>query len=73
MNLCKIEQMNVLNELLLIGDVLYKCEMMLRDCHHGDPKLTDDKERYLKMAMRLEPNDMKFLFRKKEYKLLAKK
>ena len=68
MSLCKIEQMKVLRQLLLIGDVLYKCEMMLGDCHHGDPKLTDDKERYLKMAIRIDPNDVCFLYRKKEYK-----
>ena len=64
--------MDVLRQLILIGDVLYKCELMLRDCHLTR-KLTDDKERYLKMAMRIEPSDMTILYRKKEYKSLAKK
>ena len=57
--------MNILRQLLFIGDVLYKCEMMLRDGHHGDPKLTDDKERYLKMAIRIDPTDKCILHRKK--------
>ena len=64
MNLCKIEQMDVLRQLILIGDVLYKCELMLRDCHLTR-KLTDDKERYLKMAMRIDSTDKIILNRKK--------
>ena len=77
--------MNVLRQLLVIGDALYKCQLVLRDCYqikidgrgppggysrenpyHGDSKLTDDKERYLKMAIRIDPNDMMIVYREIE-------
>ena len=65
MNLRKTEQMSILRELLIIGDLLYKSEIILGDGNLPGPVFTDDKERYLKMAIRIDPTDKFILYRKK--------
>ena len=69
MNLSKKEKLNILVLLLGTQDISHKCEIVLA----GDnPIRLDDKERYLKMAMRIDPNDERILIRKEEYKSFAK-
>ena len=64
MNLCKNEKLDILTWLLLIEDSLFKSKLLLRDEFYSVS--TDDQERYLKMAMRLDPNDPTILQRKKK-------
>ena len=61
MNLCKNEKLDILTWLLLIEDSLFKSKLLLRDEFYSVS--TDDQERYLKMAMRLDPNDPAILLR----------
>ena len=71
MDLCKNEKLCILRQLLRIEESLFKCKMLLR--YEPNSVSTDDKERYLKMAMRLDPNDPTMLFRKKKKKQFANK
>ena len=54
MNLCKKEQLTILKLLLDIETLRNECEGMI------DAKsfiMSDERERYLKMAMKINPND----------------
>ena len=64
MDLYKNEKLNILRLLLYIEEKLFECIFLLRDELY--PASTDDKERYLKMAMRLDANDPDILYRKKK-------
>ena len=59
MNCYKIEQIDVLRLLLANEDLLQKFQNVI-----GDPVLFDDHERYLEMAIRLDPNDKEMIYRK---------
>ena len=69
--------MNILRQLLYIEDLIYKCKLLRAESKlypaDAKPVLTDDKERYLKMAIRIDPSDMFILCRKREYNLFVKK
>ena len=64
----KREQLEVLKQLLMIEVFLGKCQVLLVDddsgLDRGDPLFSDDNERYLEMAIRLDPNDREVLYRK---------
>ena len=60
MSLCKEEQLNILKQLLFIADVSHNCENMIDNKTHT---MSDDKERYLKMAIKIDPNDSDVLDR----------
>ena len=55
----KKEQLEILKLLVIIQEILDKSQKML-----NNPVLHDDAQRYLEMAMRLDPNDMEILYRK---------
>ena len=69
MNLSKNEQLSILRLLLGTQDIFHKCEIYLAI---DNSIRLNDKERYLKMAIRIDPTDSGILTRKKEYKLLPK-
>lgn len=75
MNLCKKEQMQIISKLLLMENILLKCETMppFKNRFLPGESVADDKERYLKMAIRIEPNNPMVLYRKKEYNSFEKK
>ena len=60
--------MKILHHLLAMENILHKCETMPP---YKNRLLSDDKERYLKMAIRIDPHDLMVLYRKKEYKSIA--
>ena len=67
MNLCKYEQLHVLKQLLRIERTLDRCKSIIaEETFRILP--SDDQERYLKMAMKLDPNDSYNLYRKKKIK-----
>ena len=79
MNLCKNEQMDLLKQLLCMEDLIHKCKLFNVEsklgCKPGgdaDHVLTDDKERYLKMAIRINPSDLFILCRKKNKNYLQR-
>ena len=75
MNLCKKEQMQIISKLLLMENILLKCELMppFKNRFLPGESVADDKERYLKMAIRIDPNNPMVLYRKKEYNSFEKK
>ena len=56
MNLCKKEQLHILKQLLGIEFVLNYCKRTIEDINKSIA-MSDDGERYLKMAMKINPND----------------
>ena len=75
MDLCKNEKMRILRQLIPIEESLIFCKLYLAGClmvpnteeYRRCPSLIYvDKERYLNMAMRLDPNDSFILERKKK-------
>ena len=56
MNLCKEEQLSILKQLLDIVDLRHDCENVI-DCDNVSLTVSDDREQYLKMAMKIDPND----------------
>ena len=66
MDFCKIEQLHILRELLVIEESLFQSKLLLHDMNEFYSVSTDDHERYLKMAMRLDANDPDILYRKKK-------
>ena len=54
MNLCKEEQLSILKLLLLIETLRHDCEIMI---DNNNLSWSDDREQYLKMAMKIDPND----------------
>ena len=64
MSLCKNERLYILKQLLRIEERLFECKYVLDD--ELNSVSTDDLERYLKMAMRLDSNDPAILHRKKK-------
>ena len=68
MNLCKKEQLVILKELISIEDVLIRAQIVQQVFADGDPVLYVDKERYLEMAIRIDPTDKLIIYRKTEYK-----
>ena len=54
MNLRKKEQSSVLQQLILIETLIRSCKAMI-DCEVTSK--SDDFDRYLKMAMNIDPND----------------
>ena len=63
MNFYKKEQFNILRLLLANEDALQEFQKVL-EMFDGDPVLYVDHERYLEMAIRLEPNDVEIIHRK---------
>ena len=63
-NLCKKEQVYIINWLLRIQARLNQCETILA-VNKGLPNDWNDEERYLKMGMRIDPTDKNILRRKK--------
>ena len=53
MNLCKEEELILLKQLLDIETLCNDCEGMI----DGKSFISDERERYLKMAMKIDPND----------------
>ena len=54
-------------------NILHKCETMPPfNRLFKNRTLSDDKERYLKMAIRIDPRNHMVLYRKKEYKSFVK-
>lgn len=71
MNLYKTEQLNILKQLLRIETTIEHCHQLL-GLPNGENNVTyDDKERYLKMAMRLDSNDPDISYRKKNIKTIT--
>jgi len=70
MNFCKKEQLNVLKYLLRIERTLDRCKSIIAEetCRIIP---SDDQERYLKMAMKLDPSDPENLHRKTVIKSVA--
>ena len=68
MNSCKNEKLLILGQLLRIEQWLFQFTFLLRDDITDEfySVSTDDRERYLKMAMRLDSNDPDILERKKK-------
>ena len=69
MDLCKNEKLLILRQLLRIEESFLVCPLHLspEDEHRRRASmLYIDHERYLKMAMRLDPNDPVMLIRKKK-------
>ena len=68
MDLCKNEKLLVLRQLLRIEEIFLQCPLHLlsEDEHRRSASVYIDHERYLKMAMRLDPNDPVMLIRKKK-------
>ena len=64
MDLCKNEKLLILRQLLRIENWLFQFTFLLRDEFYSVSP--DDRERYLKMAMRLDSNDPDILERKKK-------
>ena len=64
MNLCKNEQLYVLKMLLRIERTLDRCKSIIAD-ETFRILPSDDQERYLKMAMKLDSNDSQNLYRKR--------
>ena len=64
MNLCKNEQLYVLKQLLLIERTLDRCKSIIAE-ETFRILSSDDQERYLKMAMKLDPSDPEILYRKR--------
>ena len=64
MDLCKNEKLDMLKQLLHIEERLFDSKLVLHDKLNSVS--TDDQERYLKMAMRLDSNDPTILYRKKK-------
>ena len=60
MNLCKAEQLSILRQLLDIEDLRHDCEDMT---DNKNLTMSDDREQYLKMAMKIDPNDPQVLHR----------
>ena len=68
MSLCKDEKLAILKDLLCIEDSLISCKYILwpmDELRTGTSVLYNDKERYLKMAMRFDSKDPAILSRKK--------
>ena len=68
MDLCKNQELYILKELLCIEESLINCKAIiwsLDELRTGASVLYNDKERYLKMAMRLDSEDPAILSRKK--------
>ena len=65
-NLCKEEQLGILKILLRIQEFLHKCQRML-----DNPVSLDDNQRYLEMAIRLDPKDnmYMYIFHRKENRI----
>ena len=63
--MCKKEQMYIINWLLKIQGRLHQCEVILAVDNPMRSNDTTDDERYLKMAMRIDPTDKNILYRKK--------
>ena len=72
MNLYKTEQFNILKKLLRIETTIEHCHQLI-DLPNEDIKVTysDDKERYLEMAMRFDSSDPDIRLRKKNIKSSA--
>ena len=68
MNLCKNEKLDILTQLLRIEKRLIECNLILSvDVEEFIASVIYiDKERYLKMAMKLDANDPDILLRKKK-------
>ena len=64
MSLCKNEQLYVLKMLLRIERTLDRCKSIIAD-ETFRILPSDDQERYLKMAMKLDSNDSQNLYRKR--------
>ena len=64
MNLFKVEKLKILHWLLEIAEIVYKYKILLAKTADDKPVFSDDKERYLEMAIRFDSNDMYILFRK---------
>ena len=58
----KIEQLKILNQLLNLEETMNKCKVRSGEC--------SDQERYLKMALKIDPNDPRALERNKSDKFL---
>ena len=48
--------MSILKQLLDIVDLRHDCENVI-DCDNVSLTVSDDREQYLKMAMKIDPND----------------
>ena len=58
----KIEQLKILKQLLNLAETMNRCTVPSSDC--------SDQERYLKMALKIDPNDPRTLDRNKSDKIL---
>ena len=67
MNLCKKEQLKVLKLLLWIEPTFEQGLSILDLANVEIDVPRDDNERYLKMAIRLDPSDLSIYFWEKEY------
>ena len=67
MNLCKKEQLKVLKLLLWIEPTFEQGLSILDLANVEIDVPRDDNERYLKMAIRLDPSDPSIYFWEKEY------
>ena len=67
MNLCKKEQLKILKQLLRIEPTFEYCLTLLDLANVEIDVPRDDNERYLKMAIRLDPSDLSIYFWDKEY------
>ena len=65
MDFCKNEKLTVLKHLIYIEELLVRCKILLRTENELNSS-GDDRERYLKMAMRIDSNDSAILHRKKK-------
>ena len=72
MDFCKIEQLHILRELLVIEESLFQSKLLLHDMNEFYSVSTDDHERYLKMAIEIDSNDPVMLIRKKK-KIIRKR
>ena len=64
MNFCKEEQLDVLELLIKISNILDKCQIVLDLVVDDDLVYSEENERYLEMAIKLDPNDSFILYRK---------
>ena len=54
MNLCKEEELTILKQLLFIETIRNDCEGIIDG---KGPIMSDEREQYFKMAMKIDPND----------------
>ena len=73
MNLFKKEQFDILKQLVAIEDILLKAKSFkVEVLGESEPVLYVDQERYLEMAIRIDPTDGFLIYRKTEYQSIVK-